>query len=206
MANLAPLRAAVLIGGASSRMGVPKQMLEWAGETFLGRIIAALQGHGLPITLVGAGAAPAPFSELPRLPDAPGLAGPAAGVLAALRADGGSAWLIAACDLPRVTPQAVAWLLQQRRPEHVAILPRRQPEYVEPLLAIYEPGCAAVLEMTLGRPAARLQDIGRLPRVATPEVPAELRPAWCSVNTPAELADLRAETPPAPQRASSKKM
>jgi molybdopterin-guanine dinucleotide biosynthesis protein MobB len=161
--------AGVLVGGASRRMGRPKE---------------SLVVDGMPLLT----------PELPRLPDAPALRGPLAGILAAMRW-APATWTIAACDLPRVREAAVDWLLAQRRPGTWAVLPRVGGE-VQPLLAVYEPQALPLLEAIAadGAPApSRL--VGR-PHVATPEPPAELADCWRGVNTPEELAALRRRVVP----------
>jgi len=42
----------ILAGGASSRIGSPKALLEYGGETFLDRLIAALGAHCSPVIVV----------------------------------------------------------------------------------------------------------------------------------------------------------
>jgi molybdopterin-guanine dinucleotide biosynthesis protein A len=188
-----PRRAGVLVGGASRRMGTPKHELLVGGEPLLARIAAALAPAG-PVMLLGGagrlelpGAEPA-AAEAGRLPDAPGVVGPLAGVLAALRWDP-AAWTIASCDLPRLSAEAVSWLLAQRRPGRWAVMPRVH-GVVQPLLAVYEPQALPLLEaITAGGPAGPSQLAGH-PHVATPEPPPELADAWRGVNTPEELAAL----------------
>ncbi len=179
----APGRAGVLVGGASRRMGTPKQELRIAGELLLDRIAGALAPAGPVVLLGGSGAA-----ALPRLPDAPGVRGPLAGILAALRWDP-RRWAIASCDLPRLGAEAVAWLLAERRPGTWAVLPRVGGQ-VQPLLAVYEPQALPLLEELAAAGAPAPSRLEGLAHVATPEPPVALADAWRGVNTPGELAAL----------------
>ena len=194
----APRRAGVLVGGASSRMGTPKQWLRVGGETLLDRAARALAAVG-PLALLGKEVAMArgageglategSVADVPGLPDAPGLRGPLAGILAALRWDPAS-WVIASCDLPRLHIEAVEWLLAQRRPGRWAVLPRVG-GVVQPLLAVYEPQALPLLEALAVEGAPSPSRLEGHPHVATPEPPSQLSDCWRGVNTPEELAAL----------------
>ncbi|MFV2071719.1 MAG: molybdenum cofactor guanylyltransferase [Thermoanaerobaculales bacterium] len=177
-----PIFGGLLVGGASRRMGRPKATLPF-GERKLAEVAAdALSASVAEIVLLGAGPVPGSLADNRRLPDPPGLEGPLAGLLAALRWAPHAAWVIAACDLPRVMPEAVAWLIAQRRSGQLAVLPRVGPGF-EPLLAIYEPEAGPLLEelVSSGRRAPRL--IAAHPAVATPEPPPEIVNCWQNANT-----------------------
>ena len=190
---LAPLRAAVLVGGASRRMGRPKEALEVGGERLLDRILAALELAGCgPAVLLGGGPAGGAAATLPRLPDAPGVRGPLAGLLAALRSER-AGWLVAACDLPLLSRPAVEWLAAQRGParerDRWAVLPRVAGR-VQPLLAVYEPESLALLEELAASGKPSPSRLGGHARVWSPEPPPALAAAWSNANTPGELAAL----------------
>jgi molybdopterin-guanine dinucleotide biosynthesis protein B len=178
-----PRRAGVLVGGASRRMGRPKEAIEIAGRPLLARVAEALAPAGA-VTLLGGGGAAA----LPRLPDVPDAHGPLAGILAALRWEP-ACWVVASCDLPRLRADAVEWLLAQRRPGRWAVLPRVG-GVVQPLLAVYEAQALPLLEALAAEGAAAPSRLEGQAHVATPEPPAELAACWRGVNTPQELAAL----------------
>ena len=181
-----PIFGGLLVGGASRRMGRPKATLPF-GKTKLAEVAAnALSASVDEIVLLGAGPVPDILADNRRLPDPPGLEGPLAGLLAALRWAPHAAWVIAACDLPRVAPEAVAWLVAQRRPGCWAVLPKVGPG-LEPLLAVYEPRARPLLEdlVSADRRAPRL--IAEHPAVATPEPPPEIVDCWHNANTPKGL-------------------
>jgi molybdopterin-guanine dinucleotide biosynthesis protein A len=123
-APLPSIYGGVLIGGGSTRMGTPKHLLRAGQRTFLEHVLAALEPCVSQLVLLGSGEVPERCQHLTRLPDPPDIAGPLAGMLAAMRWNPDVAWLFAACDLPLITPAAIAWLLEQRSPERVAVLPR----------------------------------------------------------------------------------
>ncbi len=184
-----PLYGGLLVGGASRRMGQPKQLLTYQGSTLAEIAAAALAPHVGEVLLLGSGEVAPSLVHLRRLPDPPGVVGPLAGLLAAHRWAPEAAWLVAACDLPRVGPEAVAWLKGARRPGRWAVVPSHG-RGVEPLLAVYEPQALAWLEgeAAAGRLAPRA--VARHSKVDTSAPPDGLVVAWINVNTPEALAAL----------------
>jgi len=139
----------VLAGGASSRLGFDKALLEisiagrpislpaWAAQrlgTVCAEVAVADRGRSL-------------ISGLPSLPDGPGR-GPAAGILGAAAAYPGRPLLVLACDLPRVTTELLAELV---RAESVDWVVPRWNDRLEPLCAFYGPAALAVLADRVGR-------------------------------------------------------
>jgi molybdopterin-guanine dinucleotide biosynthesis protein A len=184
------LRAGVLIGGTSRRLGTPKALLEIDGETLLERAVRVLSSRVERVVLLGDGPVP-PGLILPRLADPPGLAGPLAGIVAALRSDPGAAWIVAACDQPALSEEALDWLLAQRTADTRAILPRVDARGVEPLLALYEPGALALVEDLVARGLLAPSRLADDPRCATPRVPAALAAAWADIDTPGDWERFR---------------
>jgi molybdopterin-guanine dinucleotide biosynthesis protein A len=184
-----PLRGAVLIGGASTRMGQPKQLLKWRGRTFVERAVLALRGLD-SVTLVGDGPVHPEAARLPRLGDAPGLRGPLAGILAALRSRPDAAWIVVGCDQPCVTDAAVAWLADRRAPGRWMVLPRLEDGRAQPLLALYDsrslPALEELAESRQGGPSV----LAGHARADTPSPPRDLAAAWTNVNTPEDLRSL----------------
>jgi molybdopterin-guanine dinucleotide biosynthesis protein A len=182
-----PLYAGILIGGRSARMGRPKHLLEVAGVTLLDRVTAALAPVAGEPVLLGSGSLPPGWADAVHLPDAPDAAGPAAGLLAAMRWAPAAAWLLASCDLPEITTEAVAWLLGERRPERWVVFPSLDGVHPEPMLALYEAPARALLEeaVAAGRGPSSL---ARHPAAALVTVPAALRASWRDVDNPADLS------------------
>lgn len=177
-----PLRAGVLIGGKSSRMGQPKHLMEVGGRSWLESICDTLGEATDSVCILGAGELPS-GCKIPRLPDVPGRQGPVAGMLAAMRWDPACDWFFAACDMPYMTPEALNWLNGQRRPGVWSIIPRNpETEKVEPLLAIYSPQARTLLE-----PVHSPRTLASHGRTAVPTLPLNLRKAWANINTPEEL-------------------
>ncbi len=197
-----PVLGGVLIGGRSRRMGRPKHLLTLAGATFLERVTAALAPVSGGVVLLGGGEVRRGARQAVRLADPPGLEGPMAGILAALRWAPEHAWVIAACDLPRLTAAAVAWLLAQRAPGRWAVIPRG-PSGVEPLLAVYEPQARPALERLAERGARAPRLLAEHKRAWLVTPPPELAGCWDNVNTPEELAACEAASGDAGSRSDS---
>jgi molybdopterin-guanine dinucleotide biosynthesis protein A len=194
-----PLFAGLLVGGKSSRMGTPKQLVSFAGRT-LGEIAAHALSEALAgpetasapsfspnLVVLGAGPLPEPLQSLPRLPDVPELGGPIAGLLAAHRWMPHVAWILAACDHPWLTAEDIRWLMNQRKPGVWAVLPRQPDDHPCPTLALYEPQSLAVLERSLlVRGPAELR-IAELFNHQRSFLAPQFTRGMVNVNTPQEL-------------------
>jgi molybdopterin-guanine dinucleotide biosynthesis protein A len=197
-----PVFGGVLVGGTSVRMGQSKSLLRFEGTTFIERIVAALENRVARLALLGDGPTPSTLSDVVRLPDVPGLAGPLAGMLAALRWARQACWVFVACDLPMLRPEALDWLLEQREPGRWVVMPKVPPGRVEPLLAVYEPEALELLEQLVGRGLRSPRHLEGERQVYTPTPPRPLRACWTNVNTPEELDRLGREAGESPHRLS----
>lgn len=138
--------AAVLAGGASSRMGVDKARLPWHGAPLAERMARLLENSGLgPCVLVRRGAPDGlPWSH-PVIRDAPDCpAHPLSGALTALHWSHGSVVVVAtdlihlgSGDLERLARKASSVLWWQGR--H-ALAMRLEPEDIGPLEAVVSSG------------------------------------------------------------------
>jgi len=185
------LLGGLLIGGDSTRMARPKQLIEHAGRSFAEIAHTALAPHVEQVVLLGGGEVPPSLADLPRLPDPPGLVGPLAGLAGAFGWAPRSAWVITACDLPHLTREAVAWLIERRAPGRRVILPTGPSGRVEPLLAVYEPHARAAVEELVARGELAPRRLRGLPGVSSPAVPTHLARAWVNVNRPSDLEVVR---------------
>jgi molybdopterin-guanine dinucleotide biosynthesis protein A len=102
------IAAIILAGGASSRMGQDKALIDWGGRRAVDRVADLAAAAGAADVLVAGGDYGLPFVDDP----APG-AGPVAGLIAAvavLAGRGIDRALILAVDAPTLRPQDVARL------------------------------------------------------------------------------------------------
>jgi len=184
------INGVVMVGGASRRMGRPKQLVVHRGVTLSERAVEAIHDAVENIVLAGSGPVPGSLKNLLRLPDSPGMVGPLAGLLSVMRWAPNETWVVAACDLPSVSSEAVAWLIAQRRPGVWAVMPRLRDGEVEPLLAVYEPQARPLLEAQAARGQWGPRHLAANDRVICPTPPAELSAAWRNVNTPEEMTSV----------------
>jgi molybdenum cofactor guanylyltransferase len=179
-----PLRAGILIGGRSRRMGRPKALMKTKDRTLIEESFATLSSVAGETALLGEGAVPGSMKTVLRLPDAPGAAGPMAGMLAAFRWDPKSAWIVSAVDLPLMKKEAWEWLVGQRRPGVWAVLPRLGNTCpAETTAGCYEPMIYDYVESLASRGSMKLQEVARHPKVLTPRIPDAIAHAWQNVNT-----------------------
>ncbi len=189
-----PVWACVLIGGRSSRMGRPKHLLAGSrGGTWLEDTVGLLGPLVERVVLAGQGLVPPSLQDLTRVTDVPGVAGPLAGILAAMRWQPEVSWLLVACDMPSLCPEALQWLIASRRPGRWATMPRRSLDsHVESLLGHYDRRCRSLFEEIRLAGSLRIGLASRHKQVYSPLIPHEIISAWENVNTPKELAGLAA--------------
>ncbi len=184
----APVWGCVLIGGRSRRMGRPKHLLRREGRTWLEGAVAKLREKVDRVVISGRGEIPASLADVPCIPDAPGLAGPLAGVLSVLRWQPCVGWLVMACDQPCLQPGALDWLLATRRPGVWAILPDlRGDGRPEPLLAYYDFRCRDDLEEIAASGRFRLGSLAGRSAVLSPRPPGHLCQSWLNMNAPEDI-------------------
>ena len=180
-----PLRAAILVGGRSRRMGADKAALPLDGSTLVRTAVERLCPTVQRIAIVG----DCPnIDEIPgtiRLADAPGAPGPMAGILAALEHDPACDWLVLACDMPLASTEAIAWLIDHHTPGADATLGRLPDcEYPEPLLAIYAAPAATVFRHAIARGEPALHRAIKRMNARIHAIPPNIARQWLNINTP----------------------
>jgi molybdopterin-guanine dinucleotide biosynthesis protein A len=145
--NVAPLFGLVLAGGRSRRMGRDKAALAYQDGVPHARRTADLLTEVCERVFVSCRAdqeSDPTLAGLERIPDTFEIGGPLNGILSALSAHPGKAFLVAACDLPFLSAEALATLVAARDMTKAMTVfenPVRD-NFLEPLCAIYEPGYA----------------------------------------------------------------
>ena len=143
------IEGAILVGGASRRMGRDKATAEFAGVPMVQRVALALGECLERVRVVVRPGEKSPIG-LPAIEDRHQVRAPLVGLCAALHACEASAVLLAATDLPELDPRVVLALVSAMPaddgPDIVAPLGPRGPE---PLLAIYRPSLLQRIERQL---------------------------------------------------------
>jgi molybdopterin-guanine dinucleotide biosynthesis protein A len=170
--RLSHIEGAVLVGGASTRMGRDKATLPVQGIAMAERVARVLASCLERVTIIGRPDTP-PLAGFPFVADTHAQRAPIVGLCAALRAARTSAVLVAACDLPDIDP-AIALALLALAPagggaEIVAFTGSDGPE---PLLAIYRTSLVPDIESRIAAGRLALRDLVRAHRAAL--LPLEL--------------------------------
>ena len=186
------IEGAILVGGASRRMGRDKASARFAGVPMVQRVAHALGECLERVRVVVRPGEKSPIG-LPVIEDGHQVRAPLVGLCAALHACEASAVLLAATDLAELDPRVVLALISampaDEGPIIVAPLGPRGPE---PLLAIYRPSLLQRIERQLRTNDLSLMKLLRsvdthyLPEAALRELDPELR-SLRNVNRPEDL-------------------
>lgn len=144
----ARLKGLILCGGKSTRMQQDKSQLAYHGQPHWQYLLQLFQEFVPEVYLSCRQEQAAQFREYPHIiTDSVDGAGPSAGLLSAHAAQPDVAWLVLACDLPLISRQSLAALLQARNPLKAATsFNSHFNNSPEPLIAIWEPAALAVLQ------------------------------------------------------------
>jgi nicotine blue oxidoreductase len=182
----------ILSGGASSRMGRPKAMLELGGETYVGRLVRLFAEAGCDPIAVVVGAHAAEIA-VPPPASAVFAADWAAGMRASLRAGlaalPGGPVLLTHVDRPLVRPATLAALLAA--PPHLYAIPRHAGEPGHPVRLP-----AALRPRLMAADDTPLRDV--LAVSAVIDVDVEDPGVLLDTDTPAEYDVVRARFEPGP--------
>lgn len=190
--KLPPLKGLVLAGGKSTRMGRPKDQINWHGKQqryhgadllkgFCDEVFISCRPEQLQGIADGYQALPDTFLDM----------GPLGGILTALRKDREAAWLVVACDLPILKVPTLRYLISNRAVETMATTFKSPHDGLpEPLITIWEPESYPVLLEFLGRgiTCPRKVLINSDVRQLIPPDPLDL----LNVNTPEEAETAKA--------------
>ncbi|MDQ3819024.1 MAG: molybdenum cofactor guanylyltransferase [Acidobacteriota bacterium] len=187
----------ILVGGASSRMGTNKALLELGGRSFVERIFGAISSITTKTSLIGAQERLVGWpASLPIVPDVHVKWGALGGLHTALAACVAKWAVVVACDLPFVTGELFVRLASLRQ-NFDAVIPVQPDGRVQPLCALYRTETVRDIAEDLiatgeRRPRALLESI-RTRRVAFNEL-SDLEGStnfFININTPEDHADAK---------------
>lgn len=157
--------AFILCGGASSRMGRPKGLLEFGGEPLILRIARLVEPLVASVTAVG------PLEQYAGLgltviedgsfagsDESDSKLGPLAGIATALNASRAEWNLILACDLPYLSGDWLDWFLARAIGCDSHVVMPKTAAGVEPLAALYRKECAEPMIAALRRGIRKVTD------------------------------------------------
>ncbi len=186
----------VLAGGAATRMGADKAAVRLAGRRLIDHVLDAVTAAGLEPLVAGP---PRPDIAAAFVADPPELAGPAAGLVAAMRAAPGRDVVLVGTDQPYLRAETLR-RLEAHEGDLIAPLDGR----CQTLCAVYRATAVDQVErLVAARPNPSLQSLFDAP--AAVRIPAatwrtwgEDGRSWLSLDTPAALARAEAAWPEPP--------
>jgi molybdopterin-guanine dinucleotide biosynthesis protein A len=157
--------AFILTGGASSRMGKAKGLLEFGGEPLIIRIARMIEPLVSSVIAVGPSERYTALGLQVIEDQQFGIAGergkslgPLTGIASALSASRTDWNLILACDLPYLTREWMDWLLARTTGSNGQIIMPRTKGGSEPLAAVYRRECAEPIIAALHRGVRKVTD------------------------------------------------
>lgn len=170
------ISAAVLIGGASRRMGRDKATLRWRGRPLVEHVLARLRGRFAEVLLIGA------HPTLPGLPDVLGPRCNLVGIHSALSRARCPRVFVVGCDMPFVDAGLVGRLARRRADVVVPV----SPDGPQPLHALWSRRVRGRLARRIR--AGRLGVIDALDALGAQRVAVRAARPFRNFNT---LVDLR---------------
>ena len=181
-ASLTGIKALVLAGGISSRMGTDKGDLVYYKQPQKYHMASMFINLGLE-TYISVRSDQKKSKEFRYITDQYKNIGPMAGILSAFE-QYNTAWLVVACDYPLMAPKHIHQLISQRDRDKAATVFSNHPDgLLLPTLAIYEPSFYPLMKDSLGRKNYSLQDLLKQNPIKT--VKTQDR-ALISIDTPAQ--------------------
>ncbi|MBV6441431.1 MAG: molybdopterin-guanine dinucleotide biosynthesis protein MobA [Haliscomenobacteraceae bacterium CHB4] len=197
--RIAPLKALILTGGKSTRMGQDKAEMAYHGHPQWRHLHSLLEKNGLEVYISCREEQAALFAGQQVVTDTFTSLGPFGAILSAFRHDPDAAWVVLACDLPLFDEETLQFLLRHRDSSALATafrqvaalsgLPDDAAEstgFPEPLVAVWEPRSYARLLNFLAQGVSCPRKVLINSDTHLLDVP---RPeALANVNTPEEKA------------------
>jgi molybdopterin-guanine dinucleotide biosynthesis protein A len=184
------LVGAILVGGASRRMGQPKHALRLAdGRTLLEHVAAALAPVCDELVLLGGAVQPPPAGPWRRVADLRPGEGPLAGIEALLAAGLAERHLVCPCDVPRVTSALLAALAApSARP--ATVLQVEGEAAPRPLPACFTSAALAAVSAALDAGARSVRGVIAALDAEVVAAPVEWAALLQNVNEPGDVARL----------------
>jgi molybdenum cofactor guanylyltransferase len=158
----------ILAGGASSRMGSAKALLEIGGVPLLVRTVRLVESVAGPVTVIGNADAYQSLGVRAIDDDWPG-AGPLGAIATALRASSAPWNLVVGCDLPYLTRKWLDYLVQRALASQAEVVLPMNTRGAEPLCAVYNKRGEVAIRAALERGVRKVTDGLKELRVETIE-------------------------------------
>ncbi len=154
------VKALILIGGKSSRLGTNKYLLNFHGVPQFRYLMSMLEKAGMDTYLSCNRRQNDKLPvELPRIQDHYDGIGPMGGVISAFEEFPKSSWLVIACDLPFVNTENILTILKARDRSCDVTTYRASENFYETTFTIYEPSIVKQLAEMRSSGKHSLQDV-----------------------------------------------
>ncbi|HKK32114.1 MAG TPA: molybdenum cofactor guanylyltransferase [Desulfomicrobiaceae bacterium] len=188
------VKALILAGGQSSRLGRDKTRIRFKGMTLLERSIGLARQFCTEVAVSGRDRRVIQGLDVDWVEDGTERIGPMGGILTGLHHFRAPV-LVLACDLPLLDPATLGRLFKARdeRPQEALMTTfvQRETGFIEALLAIYEPEATDLLEATLADGVYKLSRAIEPARRHHIPYDREEEPCFFNINFPGDLAILR---------------
>jgi len=187
----------VLAGGASSRMGRAKALLEIGGAPLLVRTVRLVESVAAPATVIGNAGAYESLGVRAIDDDFPG-AGPLEAIATALRVSKASWNIIVACDLPYLTHEWLEYLATRALASTADAVVPMNTLGAEPLCAAYHKCGEPLIRTAIERGVRKVTDGLKSLRIETIE-PAEWKAfdsdglLFKNMNSPEDYEEAKAK-------------
>lgn len=185
------MAVAIFAGGQSTRMGQDKTQLKINGETLLERAAKRALEVASRVYVIGRTMPDNwPLFQVQFLLDETPRQGPLGGLQTVLKRE--DEVLVLACDLPKLTGDALQWLLQKSGGSGALFQTKRagliveNGEQWEPLFSIYSAHCLPLIEENLQAKHRSLHALIKRGNFDFVQAPFEIQKQLVNVNTPAE--------------------
>ena len=180
------LKALVLIGGSSSRMGSDKFLMEINGKPQYLHLYHMISNLGIPTFISCTSDQTNKIHEnIPLLIDKFKSIGPIGGLATAIKHDPGSDWLVVACDLINLQPTTIQEVISQNKGKGIVTFQKVESAFPETTITIYCTDVFEIVQKAISQGKNSLQGILKSSNVhkIIPRNPSHLKNA----NTKADL-------------------
>ena len=198
------LGGAILVGGASTRMGTPKHAVRLAdGRTMLEAVAAALERVCNVLAIVGLNDPPSAFAVRQQFPAAALIhdirprEGPLAGIEALLATSLAESYIVCSCDMPMLSPEVMEALAAPCE-KPTAVLHVEGEAQWRPLPCRVHSRALPAVQTLLNDNRRAVHELHSAVGAHVIHAPASWAAALADVNTPSDLASAdgqRASTP-----------
>lgn len=187
---------AILAGGESSRMGMPKSHLQLDGRPILTYLLDAIAWTGPTLLVSAPGRESPPGTERfdRQVFDPVSGLGPLRGILTALENASTQFVAVATVDMPGIRNRHLAWIVQQLadRPDLQGIMMTRavdKKQLIEPFPSAYRRSAVALISAELSQQRKSVRGLLSQKEFATAQTPDEWdAQTWTNLTVPADVA------------------